>query len=88
MSEETTRGGIAARAREALDTAGITPARFAGELAGIGADAEDLLSGARPFSSFWLAVVAELTGETVEFLVTGQRPAIWISGPCRMPGEA
>lgn len=79
---------IAARVSQALEAAGITTDRYAEELGQPAAYAEAVLSGARPASSLAVAVAAELTGEPVDFLVTGERPVLRIIGPCRMPDDA
>jgi hypothetical protein len=85
---ESVSAGITVRVRQALDAAGITPARYAAGLGQPAAYAEAVLSGARPVSSLAVAVAAEMSGEDVDFLISGERSALRIIGPCRMPGEA
>lgn len=88
MSEACTAEGIAARVREALEAAGVTPERFAEELRRPAGVAAGILAGTRPVSSLAAAVAAELSGEDPGYLITGERGSLRVIGPCVMPDDA
>lgn len=70
---------IEERVRSLIEDSGRSQREFA---VGVGLDAPKLsksLSGARRFSSLDLARIAEFTGETVDWLLTGERPIVAVA---------